>query len=420
MIMNFGMAKLRNTVLNNKKIIENYIFITILQAINSFFYILIYPYLISTLGSNGYGTYIYIVSLCGYLVFLINFGLDLPATKEIAENIENHQKKEKTLSTVFTIKTFLFFISFLLIIGIMLMFPRIYEIKNYLLIYYLSLYTTILFPQWFFQGIQNMRLVTYIQVGAKLLSLPFIFIYIKSPNDLLLYVEIISFSTLLGGIVAYILVRVKYSLRIKFVSFGSIKTWIEKGKPFFFSNLAATIKEYSIPIVIGHYFGMREIAIYDLANKIVTIPRFLFISVNSAIFPKLVVNIDKEKIKKVIYAESIVSLFAILIMALIGKYLVDIMGNGTMGEAYYVVMALSVTILTWLVVGAYINFVFILNHKSYIVTYNQVLALISFLLYSLIGLYFYPDIVVFAIAMALSGITEILFCLYITRKYKLL
>ena len=65
---------LRILVFNNKKIIENYFFMTVLQVLNSFFYLLIYPYLIRALGGSAYGLYVFATSISTYFLFVINFG----------------------------------------------------------------------------------------------------------------------------------------------------------------------------------------------------------------------------------------------------------------------------------------------------------------------------------------------------------
>ena len=110
-ILKNKIKNLKSVVFNNKSVIENYFFMTILQILNSFFYLLIYPYLIRVLGSEGYGTFVFATSVATYFLFFINFGFDLPATKAIAENAENRYNQRNILSCIFTSKSYLFIIS---------------------------------------------------------------------------------------------------------------------------------------------------------------------------------------------------------------------------------------------------------------------------------------------------------------------
>ena len=64
--------------------------------------------------------------------------------------------------------------------------------------------------------------------------------------------------------------------------------------------------------------------------------------------------------------------------------------------------------------------VFVSNNKYFFVTKNQLIALVSFALYTTIGLLLYQNILVFGATMALSGITEIVYCKFVTKKYKML
>lgn len=411
---------IKEMILNNKKVIENYFFMTILQILNSFFYLLIYPYLIRILGAEQYGVHVFATSVVSYFVFFITFGLDLPATKAIAENVDNKDKMQEILSSIFTAKTYLFFISILVLAGLLWIVPKFYIYKEVIALCFISVYSYVLFPQWFFQGIQKMRVVTYIQLGVKILSLPVIFAMVKSTEDFFVYVVIITFSTLLGSIIAFFIIKYQYKLNIRWQDMSMLKHWFVEGKPFLFSSLSNSIKEYSIPIIIGSFFGMREVAIYDLANKIIIVPRTLFMSVNAAIFPKLIVNIKNNIVKKIIRVEALVSMSVVVLVAIFGRYIVDIMAGSGMEDAYYLAILLSFTIIPWLVVGAYINFVFIPQRKSYYVTKNQFIAMVSFFIFCFGGLLISRDILIIGGAMALSGLLEILYCIYITKKNKML
>lgn len=418
--MKFKINSLKSIIFNNKSVIENYFFMTILQILNSFFYLLIYPYLIRVLGSEGYGTFVFATSVATYFLFFINFGFDLPATKAIAENAENRYNQRNILSCIFTSKSYLFIISSL-VFGILLFTVPVFEKnKEVFLLCFFNVYSFVLFPQWYFQGIQKMKIVTYIQLGLKLASLPLIFLLIKSPQDLILYVFIISITNILGSLIAYLIIRLKYKIDISWVKPNRLKVWFKESQPFFFSSLAGSIKEYSIPIIIGSFFGMKDVAIYDLANKIIIVPRTIFMGVNSAIFPKLIVNIRNNLVKKIIRIEFFVSFSVVVVIIVFGKFIVKFLGGSGMENSYYLAVLLGFTVVSWLVVGAFINFVFIPNNKNYFITANQVIAMATFFIFCIGGLMIYKNIIIFGVAMALSGMLEILYCVYITKKHQLL
>ena len=416
--MNLG--RLSKVLVNNRKVVENYLFMTILQILNSFFYLLIYPYVIRVLGIEGYGQFVFAMSIATYFVFFINFGFDLLATKFVAENITMHDELEEILSIIFTSKNLLFLSSTLIFTILLITIPFLNENKTIFVISFLSSYATILFPQWFFQGLQSMRSITLIQLSIKLISLPMIFFLVQSKNDLITYTCIFTGSSLISGLIVHFFLRFKYRLKIKIVSLTKIKTWYQASLPFFYSSLAGIIKENSIPIIIGSFFGMKEVAIYDLANKLIIVPRTLLSSVNAAIYPKLITIIDNNLVKKIIKLEAIVSWLVIAAVIVFGKFIVILMGSMQMIKSYYLAIFLSFTILSWLVVGAYINFVFIPNNKNYLIAKNQFLAMSSFFIVCFIGLFYHKDLMILGFALAISGLIELLYCYYVTKRDSLL
>lgn len=408
--------KYRVVILNNKSVIENYFFMTILQVLNSFFYLLIYPYLIRVLGIEYYGKFVFTTSIITYFIFFINFGFDLPATKFIAQNLNNHSSIERVVSNIFTAKILLFLISLLIVFILPVFFDFVNRNFTLFIICFSQTLFYVIFPQWFFQAIQKMKIVTCIQLTLKVLSLPFIFFLIKSKEQLELYAFIVSASSIIGSLIAFYIVRVKFRIVIHLSPLSELYNWFKESIPFFLSNSAGVIKEQSITLIIGSYFGMKEVAIYDLANKIISIPKTLFTSVNAAIFPKIINSISSEKVKQIIRLEYFISILVILLVLALGKFAVLLLGGKDMLAAYPLAVILSFTIMIWLVVGAYISFIFVPNNKYFFATKNQVVALFSFLLFGLVGLLIIKDVMVLCLAIVLSGFCEILYCKWITHK----
>lgn len=418
--MKKNIMKLKSIIFNNKTIIENYFFMTVLQVLNSFFYLLIYPYLIRNLGGEAYGTFIFATSIVTYFIFLINFGFDFPAVKHAAQNISNNFELEKLLSNIFTSKILLFIAS-AFIITVLSMFVSFVQ-ANFTLIIVCFLQTLyhVLLPQWFFQAFQKMKIITYIQLTTRFLSLPIIFILVKSKDDVIVYATIVSLTSVISAIIAFYTIYFKFNLKIKIAKLSELVLWFKEAFPFFLSNSAGVIKEQSIIIIIGSYFGMREVAIYDLANKIISIPKTLLTSINSAIFPILVKKFDSNKIKKIINIEFIISFLVVIVIILVGKNIVLLLGGKDMLLAYPLSILLSFTIMVWLVVGAYISFVFVPKNKYFFVTKNQIIALCSFGVFCFFGLMLKQNIIILGVAIALSGFCEILYCKWIIYKLKLL
>jgi polysaccharide transporter, PST family len=412
--------KVVSSISNNKTVIENYFFMTVLQVLNSLFYLIIYPFLIRTLGSESYGLYIFAMSIVTYFIIFVSFGFDMPAVKIIAENIDNKVVKSQTLSGVFSAKIYLELIATAIFTLLVVCIPAL---KANWMIYsfcFIQTISNIFFPQWYYQGIQKMKIITFIQLSFKILSLPLIFILIKSPKDLSTFVLITSSITLFAAICSHLLILWKEKIPIKLLSFSATKHWYKTSMPFFLTSSTSVIKEQSITVIIGIFLGMKDCAFYDLANKIVMVPRTLLMSMNAAIFPKIITNIKTKVVKKIVNYEAIIGISVFLLMLLFGKWIVLFMGGAAMVSSFPLAVILSITILSWLVVGAYSNFIFIPNNKNYFITKNQFVAFISFFIYTTIGLLCAKNALVLVISITLSGLTEILYCNYLIRKHKLL
>jgi len=418
--MQHKIEKIRKMLFNNTKVVENYFFMTILQLINSAFGILLYPYLIRVLGAQEYGLYIFAITVANYLIAIVAYGFNFPAIKSISENKNDLKVKNDVLSIVFTSKfylsllTSLFFTILLFSIDNMMLNWKIY------LACYLQIIAEILVPVWYFQGVQKMKVLTVLQVIIRLLSVPFIFIFINSPNDLLIYAWISTGIMISIGIASNVYLIIIDKISIKFKPWGDLRSYFSAGFPFFLSGIVGTIRQESTNLIIGIFFGMREVAIFDLANKIVSIPRLLTASINNALFPQLIERLETSLVKRVIRYEAYIGGFITILIAVFGYWAVLLLGGSSMTEAFPITVIISITIFVWLVVGAYINFVFLPANKNYYVVKNQIIALITFLLFCIPALYVFNNILVVALALAFSGICEFVYCTYIIKTKKLL
>lgn len=408
-----------SVIFSNKKIVENYVFMTLLQIINSFFYLLIYPFIIRVLGVESYGLYVFVFSIITYLSAVINYGFDMPALKSVASNQNSKKDLEETVSGVLTSKFVLQILITFVFILLILFIPFFKNNLLILLVTFINTFSTMLIPQWYFQGMQKMNIITYIQFGLKIISIPFIFILLNSPDDNWIFALIISMTNFLASILSVYYI-IKYDkLHLKLVSLQEVKFWLKDSLPFFWTNSVNILKMQSATIIVGSFFGLREVALYDLAYKIFQIPVLFLTSVNTAIFPKIVQKINFIKIKKIILNEFLFSILIVILMILIGKYVVVFLGGEVMKQSFSLLVILSLSISTILAVGAIQNFIFVLLNKNKYIAFNQTYAFFVFGVSIFLGILFIDDIMVVPAALTLSSFVELGYSYYKMQKLKL-
>lgn len=412
-------SNLKKTISNNKLIIENYFFMTFLQFLNSFLYLLIYPFLILKLGAENYGIYVFSLTLITFLICLVNFGFEIPALKRVTESSDDNKLISNVFSNVFFGKLYLLLFSFVVFYFATFL-PIISDNKEIFYILLFQLVGAVFLPLWYFQAKQKMKILTVIQVTIKILTLPLIYLYVKDDGDLWVFTLIASLGVVISAVLSFLYVLIFDKVNLEFKNILVVKEDYIQSTPYFLSIVVGVMKEQIIVISLGVFFGMKEVALYDLAMKIIAIPRTIFVSLNTAIFPKVIKNLSNSLVSRVIKIEFLIGIIVVVLIAIFGKYIVEFLGAGNMDQAYGLSIILSGTVTVWLVVGCYIYFTFVPSGRSDLVYKNQIVALFSLVVFLILGLGLFKSITVFAWAILLSGICEIIYCYYVSKRLRLL
>ncbi|MBQ7631312.1 MAG: oligosaccharide flippase family protein [Paludibacteraceae bacterium] len=390
--------------------------LSVLSALISFF---IYPFVVRMTGTEAFGVYPFALAIVFYFQILIDFGFDSPSAKAIVEHRNDDIEKSRILSEVFSAKLLLFIACSILYCILVLILPDMRQNKLIFILTYAQTFASVLYPTWYFQGMKNMRVVTYINIALRLLTIPFILLFVRTPESVWVYAMIISFSAIMGGVVAFVYIITRDKLNIHFVSPKELAPLFQDGLPFFITSLTGQLKEGLLTIVVRYCFGYSEVTLFDIAKKLVSIPRMFTQNINGALFPEVMQNVSVQRVKKILRYDRIIGLVASLGVILLAYPTILLLFGKEAIDAAPITIILSWSLYTWLVVGAYLNFVFIPNHKYYYITINQTVALATCLVF-LSVLFIWNNMITIALALTLSGFCEILFCKYITHKKELL
>ena len=271
---------------NEKKIIaKNYVALLFIQGANFILPLIIFPYLVRTLGSEKYGLVMIAQSVALFLTIIVDFGFNISATREVANLKNDKEKLSQFYWNVVSIKLALIIITFLLLLGLIICVDKFsVDPLVYLFSFGLVLGQAI-FPTWFFQGIEKMQVITIVNVAAKLFFTISLFFVVLSPADYE-YVPIFNgLGFVISGLFGFV-----FSLQyVKFVfpKLSQVKGIIENSSSLFFSNFAVSLYTSSNTLILGFFAGDSIAGVYASMEKLILAIKSMYSPLYQAIFPNL-------------------------------------------------------------------------------------------------------------------------------------
>ncbi|MCF0074490.1 oligosaccharide flippase family protein [Dyadobacter sp. CY261] len=329
----------------HKTIISSFGYLSILQVLNMVMPLVSYPYLIRVLGTESYGLIIYITTIASYFSILVNFGYQLTATKKVAQNRHRIAKLNQIVSAVIISKVFLLLISAVIFAGMIAAFDVLSSNKMLAIMCFAVCVNEVIFPSWFFQGMEKMKHITVINVVSRIASLGLIFLFVKSPGDYLL-VPIFNFLGAFGGAAyGWYNMTQRYSIRLLVQPYRRIRHYLLESWPVFATTITGIVKDRTNVIFIGAFLGNKEVLYYYFANRIVTTLLALFYNVSAAIFPNLSKSRNHLLLNKAVKMTALAGIFVALSIVVLSKFIVTVYGGKEMIPSIPILQILSVMLI---------------------------------------------------------------------------
>jgi len=309
---------------NGKSLIENFVSLTMLQGINLIMPLITFPYLFRILGVDNFGLISLCSALIGYFNIFVSFGFELSATKQVAIYRENKVKLSEIYSSVLIIKILLFFISLLTLL-VLARYTRITGDNGFLyFITFGGVLGNVLFPTWFFQGMEKMRYITLITVCTKLVFTALVFVLIVSEDDYYIAPLLVSIGSIINGLIAILVVAYKFRVNIYIPSFKVLWSQLSSSVLYFTSRIANNGSGYIATTVIGLYFGNTLVGYYSLVEKIFYAFTSIGGIISQVLYPYVSRTHDLLMVRKVFIRAMILSTIMVLLLVKFNEELLSL------------------------------------------------------------------------------------------------
>ncbi|MTH18083.1 oligosaccharide flippase family protein [Flavobacterium sp. LC2016-01] len=285
----------------NSSLVSNFFSLIILQGANYLFPLLTVPYLFRTLGVNTFGLISFATAFAQYFIILTDFGFNLYGVQYISSNRENKELRDTFFVNVVIAQFLLFLISLVMLVGIIFTFEKFYEDRWIYLLSFTTVFGTVLMPTWFFQGIEQMKYITKINIITRTLSIIPVFFFVKSDMDYLLVPVFYGIGSIASGLIA-LYVAYKYfnvDFHMSKITVLGIKECLSNSSQFFISRISVSLYTVSNSFILGLVGGNIVVGYYSAAEKLYTALQSMYGPLNNALYPYMVKNKNIAMFKKI-------------------------------------------------------------------------------------------------------------------------
>jgi len=342
---------------DRRRLLGNMASLFTLQGANYALPLVTLPYLVRVLGPEKFGLIAFAQAFIQYFVVATDYGFNLSATRDVAIHRENPQKLAEIIIAVMTIKIVLALLGAMILAALISVVPTFRQYWSLYAVVYLTVLGATLFPTWLFQGLERMRDITWMNVGARLITTASIFALVRSPKDFVVAGAIQSLPVALAAIPAWVVLFRSHRTRLHRPRPPVIWEQLKNGWHVFLSTAAINAYTSSNTFVLGLIAGPVAVGYFSAANKLVQAVQGLLTPITQTLYPHISALAGRSRVSALAFIRKVLkwlapASFAVSVLVLsAAEPLVRLVLGGEYGP--------SVSVLAWL---AFLPFIIALSN----------------------------------------------------------
>ena len=272
---------------SNKTILSNMLSLLVLQGSNYILPLILLPYLVRILGVENFGLLAFATATVSFFRAMVSYGFDLSGTQQISIARDNNKKLIEIFSSILMVKFLLAILSSIIFMILLLTINKFHIHWEVFLFTFLIVFGDVLFPIWFFQGIEKMKIITYLRLSYKAIFIVTVILFVKETNQYILVPLIDALGAFLAGVVALYIVKKNFKISFSLPKYVDLLFQLQNGWHIFISRIAVILYSSVNTFVLGMLTNNESVGYYSIAEKIYIAIRGLFGPIIQSLFPFL-------------------------------------------------------------------------------------------------------------------------------------
>lgn len=315
---------------------RNILSLTAVQIGNYIVPLITLPWLTRVLGLEGFGRLGFATAVIAYFILLTEWGFALGATREVAVAKEDLLKRSQIFWDVLTSRFFLSIFGLLALGALITLVPKLSNDALLLWIVSLSVLASMISPVFYFQGIERMSGMAFVNLMVKFLSVPLIVILVQEPADIYLAALIQSLTLLVAATINLVLLLNASEVVWIRPSLMRMAVALKKTSSLFISNAAISLYTNSSTVILGFVASESAVGAFVAAYSLIRAALGLMGPVSQALFPRISYLLTHERnraeqvLNRVFLLQSGAGLIVSFSVVILGPVVVPLF----LGDAY--------------------------------------------------------------------------------------
>jgi PST family polysaccharide transporter len=220
-----------------------------------------------------------------YSTLITNYGFSFSATRQAAVCQGDPRKLADIVSHVWAAKCLLMLACLVVSIGVFATMPSLRPLLGAYLCGFVMVVGNVLYLDWFFQAIEEMKWITIMNVVPKLALTPLIFVFVKAPADYPLVLLIQSAAFLASGLAGAALARRRLHVTLPTPSLQGILAQLNDGWRTFLATVSINLYTSTNIVILGGLTNLTVVGYYSAGQKVVAGVQSLWVPFSQSLYP---------------------------------------------------------------------------------------------------------------------------------------
>lgn len=407
----------------NTQLFRNIFSMYLVQGARYLIPLLMIPYIARVLGVSSWGILAFTQAFSLYLFLIVDYGFELSATRAIAENKGEHNLLAKILVNVISAKIILSLIVFILAIAIKAGWSSVFDNSFLYWAGFFWAFSNSFNLFWFFQGIERVQLIAFIDVITKLVGLVLIFYVVNFPGDEWKFLAVNGGASFVTFIISFFLAVRHYGIASP--SLNDSFSMVRVGWNSFLIRFFSSIYSSTSPFIMGLFSSPELVGLYSAAEKIARTVKEMIRPITRTLYPRFSVLLRNDRnsafyqIRLTFVWLSMIGFTLTCLVCFFSNLIINLMFGYEFKGAVPILQILSVIIMLssmsnvlsiqWMMTNS-------LDKKVAIFTF---VSLLIFLITSFLLVPIYAGKGM-AFSIILAELSLISMCIFVLKKFKLI